>query len=53
MNEFLDERLGDYALTETQQKLRSDCCTRVLLIAGKHHGTSDRFLPLSGSDACC
>jgi hypothetical protein len=32
---------------DAQQKLRSDYCTRVLLIAGKHAGTSDRFLPLS------
>jgi hypothetical protein len=49
----LGECLGDYALTETQQKLGSDCRARVLLIAGKHTETSDRFPSLSGSDACC
>ena len=49
----LAECIGDYALTETQQKLRTDCWKRVLLIVAKHAGTSDRVLPLSGSDACC
>jgi hypothetical protein len=49
----LAECIGDYALAETQQKLRTDCRKRVLLIVAKHAGTSDRVLPLSGSDACC
>ncbi len=42
-----------YELAETQQRLRTDCRKRVLLIVAKHAGTSDRVLPLSGSDACC
>ena len=49
----LAECIGDYALAETQQKLRTDCRKSVLLIVAKHAGTSDRVLPLSGSDACC
>ena len=53
MHWVLAECIGDYALTETQQKLRTDCWKRVLLIVAKHAGTSDRVLPLSGSDACC
>ena len=38
------ECIGDYALTETQQRLRTDCWKRVLIVA-KHAGTSDRLLP--------
>jgi hypothetical protein len=49
----LDECIGDYALTETQQKLRTDCWKGVLLIVAKHAGMRDRVLPLYGSDACC
>ena len=44
---------GDYALTETQQKLRTDCWKGVLPIVAKHAGMRDRVLPLYGSDACC
>lgn len=42
---IVGECTGDYAHTETQQELRSDCWARALLIAEKHAGTSDYFQP--------
>ena len=46
------ECIGDYALTETQQRLRTDCWKRVLIVA-KHARRSCPPAALSGSDACC